>query len=141
MFQGRPSVFHVPLTPYLAKDALSHRLAPVTEVLTAYFPTSYSHDDQQDAEADLKKLVAVIEATAEGYRGSAGGWCTEEMDIPGSDESGKAYITLIGWDSVEAHTSFRSTQSFKDNIHLLRRAKELKKSSVVHVPFVEFETD
>ncbi|KAJ9651890.1 hypothetical protein H2198_008854 [Neophaeococcomyces mojaviensis] len=126
------SMYHANLKPHPATEALSDHVSPATEILMVFFPADYSEADQKKFEDDLKKLVAVIEKEAKTYTASAGGWVVEEVDIPGTSEKGKAYQVLIGWQSVEAHLAFRETQPFKDNIHLLRGAKDLKTLAVTH---------
>ena len=104
-----------------------------------YFPSDYSQADQDKFVEDIKKLVKAVEDNAETYTGSAGGWVQEELPIPGTSEKGKAYAAFIGWTSVEAHMQFRETQAFKDNIHFLRGAKDLKKLTVVHTSGTEVQ--
>lgn len=125
-------MFHTSYTPHPATSALSDHVSPATEILTVHFPTDYSEADQTKFVNDFKKLVSVIEENAKTYTASAGGWIEEELTIPGTDEKSKAYAALIGWTSMEDHLAFRETQAFKDNIHLLRGAKDLKKVEVVH---------
>ena len=55
---------------------------------------------------------------ADGYLDYAVGITHETLEKEGV--KGKAAVLLIGWQSREAHMAFRETQSFKDNIHLLR---------------------
>lgn len=85
------------------------------------------------------KFGGIVDKAWEGCRGSAGGWVAEELDLPGGSEKGKAYVMLIGWTSVDSHMKYRETQSFKDNIHLLRGAKDLKNLAVFHVAASEFK--
>ena len=105
----------------------------MTEIATMWFPTSYSQEDQDQVAENAKALASVLEKEATTYKASVGGWVDEEIDVPGTNgEKGKAYVLLIGWTSVEAHIEFRTTQAFKDNIHYLRGAKDLKKIEAVH---------
>ncbi|RMZ80855.1 hypothetical protein DV737_g2812, partial [Chaetothyriales sp. CBS 132003] len=110
---------------------------PATETLLAFFPSSYSQADQDQFEADFKNFVSALEThAADVYTATASGWVVEELPIPNSeslDEKGKAFIAFIGWTSVQAHLDFRNAQAFKDNIHWLRGAKDLKGIKVVHV--------
>lgn len=128
----KAQIFHTHYSPHPADDSLADHISPATEILTFFFPTNYSESDQKKFEDDLKKMVAVIEKEATTYKASAGGWVVEEIPIPDTSDKAKAYTALIGWESVEAHLAFRETQAFKDNIHLLRQAKDLKKLHVVH---------
>jgi hypothetical protein len=72
------------------------------------------------------------EAKANSYTASAGGWVDEDIDIPGTDEKGKAYVLLVGWTSVDAHKEFCETQAFEDNIQSILGVKDLQKIEAVH---------
>ena len=56
-------------------------------------------------------------------------------DVEYEGKKGKAYVGVLGWESVEAHMSFRETQAFKDIIHLLR--DDPLGLEVHHTKFVE----
>ncbi|EXJ81149.1 hypothetical protein A1O3_07438 [Capronia epimyces CBS 606.96] len=130
---GPPRFYHVHFDPHPPTVALADGGPFATEFITFYFPADYSEEDQKAVEERVKKLVKVIEGTAKGFKGSAGGWVAEELDLPDGSAKAKAFIGLLGWESVEAHLKFRGTQAFSDNIHLLREAKDLKKLAVFHV--------
>jgi hypothetical protein len=63
----------------------------------------------------------------------ASGWAEEEVDHPDSGEKSRLYNACIAWKSVQAHVAYRNSQTFKDNIHLLRGAKDLRGAKVWHV--------
>ncbi|KAK5094249.1 hypothetical protein LTS08_008668 [Lithohypha guttulata] len=128
----KAKLFHAHLSPHPPDEALSDHVSPVTEILNLYFPTDYSDADQNTLVENMKKMVSIIEKEATTQKASAGGWVVEDIEIPGTSEKGKCYQAFIGWDSVEAHMDFRNHQAFKDNIHLLRQAKDLKHLQVVH---------
>lgn len=136
---GPFSLYHANLAPHPATAALSNINAPATEILTAFFPASYSQADQDKFEQDIKTLVGVIEKNADGYKGSAGGWIVEEPENEKAGGKSKAYFAAIGWESVEAHLKFREHQAFKDNISLLREAKDFKDLNVVHASLLEVQ--
>lgn len=129
---SKAELYHARLTPHPPEAALADHVSPCTEILRVFFPTNYSDSDQKKTEEDIKKLVKAIEDNSDKYTGSAGGWVEEDVSIPDSEEKGKVYLVLIGWKSMEDHMAFRDTQAFKDNIHYLRGAKDLKKFHVVH---------
>ena len=60
----------------------------------------------------------MISENADGFKGSAGGWVIEDVEYKG--KKGKAYVSTIGWESVQAHMTFRETAAFKENIGLIR---------------------
>lgn len=102
-----------------------------------WFPTTYSQDDQDKVVENVTAFISVFEREAKNYRASAAGWVDEEVDIPETDEKGKAYILLVGWTSVDAHVDFRDSQAFKNNIHLIVGTKDLKKIEAVHASLTE----
>lgn len=140
LLDGGPALHHVPFTPHPARAALSDTTSPATEVLTVFFPTSYSEADQQKFESNMKELVGALEKNADGFKGSAAGWAIEEVDNAKAEGGkAKAFVAVIGWQSVKHHHDFRENKAFKDNIHLLRDAKDLVGFEVFHVPFLEVQ--
>ena len=77
-------------------------------------------------------MVKVVSDNA-GDQARTGGGVIEDVEYEG--KKGKGYVGLLGWESVEAHMSFRETQKFKDNIHLLR--EDTLGMEVHHTKFVE----
>lgn len=124
--------YHARFDPHPPQSALSDKISPTTEIVTMWFPTSISPLDQENILESVKRFISVLEKEAKTYKASAGGWVDEEIDISGTNEKGKAYVLLVGWDSVEAHMEFRQTQAFKDSIDLILGAKDLKKIEAVH---------
>ena len=126
---GSFTMYHTNFSPHPPAPPIS--FAPVTEVITCYF-TSHS----SDFETNALKLVDVVQKEAEGFRGSASGWVIEDVEHEsfGEGKKGKAWVAVLGWDSVEAHMKFRETEAFKQNIHLLREGPV--KMEVHHTKFV-----
>ena len=137
LLAGPPSLYHAHLEPWPPAVALTSATPQVTEFVTVYFPTNYSPEDQKTFDDGIRKFGVVVEGSAQGFLGAVAGWVEEELDLPDSSEKAKAYILLIGWKSVQAHLDYRETQVFKDNIHYLRGAKDLKTLKIFHVPVKE----
>ncbi|KIX09467.1 uncharacterized protein Z518_00547 [Rhinocladiella mackenziei CBS 650.93] len=137
VIDGNPSFYHVHFDPHPPNKALVGTEPMATEIITAYFPLDYSPEDQKTFDDGMKTFASVFEGSANGFIGAFGGWVVEELDIPNTSEKGKVYVALIGWTSVEAHMKCRETQTFKDNVHYLRGAKDLKAINVFHVPSQE----
>lgn len=129
--EGAPSLYHVHFDPHPPSAPLADGNA--TEFITMYFPTDYSAADQATFDENIRNFFGGVEGSAEGFKGASHGWVVEELKDPKSGELSKAYVILIGWTSVAAHMAYRETQSFKDNIHYLREAKDLKGLGVCHV--------
>jgi heme-degrading monooxygenase HmoA len=94
-------------------------------------------EDKDKVANSVAFFISVFEKEAKNYKGSATGWVEEDIDIPGTDEKGKAFVLLVGWTSVEAHQEFANTQAFKDNIHHIMGVKDMKKIEAVHTSFKE----
>ena len=125
---GSPSIAHADLEP---AGAVSKALAaPVTEVATFYFDSAPPGDALDNAH----KFVKMVEdGHTEGYLGAAVGVTHEEIEREGV--KGKGLVIAIGWASVDAHMKFRETETFKENIDLLRTgAKEIE---MHHVAFMK----
>lgn len=108
-----PHLYHVHFKTPFNKPAS----APVTEMVALYFAPDYK---PSDFDPDFGKFTAVLEKSAEGYRGSAGGWVVEELEYDG--QKGKAFVAAIGWDSIDAHKAYRETEAFSNSIGALRAA-------------------
>jgi len=128
-------LFHVGFEPFPPTAAFGG----VTEYIQAYFPANYSPEDQKTFHEGMKRFGSAVERDWDECKGAAGGWAVEELDDPKSGDKAKVYVELISWPSVESHMKYRETQSFKDNIHLLRGGKDLKNVVMVHVAAKEFK--
>lgn len=133
---GPPSLYHVHFDPHPPSDAL--KLGGATEALHVYFPASYSEEDQKAFEANANKFADIVKADSPDVKAIASGWAEEEVDIPGTEEKGRLWNALIAWTSLQAHLDYRGTQTFKDNIYLLRGAKDVKGVKVFHISTEEF---
>ncbi|EME40356.1 hypothetical protein DOTSEDRAFT_66151 [Dothistroma septosporum NZE10] len=126
---GSPSIAHAELKP---DGALSKALAaPVTEVATFYFDSAPPGDALDNAQKFAKM---VEDGKAQGVLGAAVGITHEEIEREGV--KGKGLVIAIGWTSVDAHMKFRETETFKENINLLRNGA--KKIEMHHVAFMNF---
>jgi hypothetical protein len=134
---GAPSAYHVQFKPHSSTAALSVTSALTIEIVTMWFPTSYSKKEMNKAAESAEILLVVFEKEAENYRGGATGWVHEDINIPGTDDKGKAFVMLLGWTSVKAHEDFTNTQAFKDNIHHVMSVKDLRKIEAVHTSLTE----
>jgi hypothetical protein len=144
ILDGVEGVYHAHMNPHPPSAALAETSSPATELLTAYFPKDYSTAQMDKFSADFETLAKNIEAGGEGYFVTGtGGWCVEdEITNPANAEmKGKAFFAAIGWKSVQRHLDFRSTDTFKDNIHLLRGADGLLGVHVEHYHGIEVQPD
>lgn len=110
---------HANFSPHPPSAALGPA-APVTEVLTCYFESEGGSNKADGFEGRFDGLIrSISDSGAEGFKGAAGGWMVDEVEYKG--EKRKAFVGLVGWESVGAHMAFRETQAFRDNIPLLRQ--------------------
>ncbi|KAF2813753.1 uncharacterized protein BDZ99DRAFT_436210 [Mytilinidion resinicola] len=105
--------------------------APITEMVTLFFPASYA---EADFNANFAKFKAIIDESAEGAKGVVGGWSVEE--VPPAEGDAKLFVGAIGWESIDAHMEFRKTEAFKEAIPLLREGSD--KITMHHVKFAQF---
>ncbi|KAK5132848.1 hypothetical protein LTR08_008564 [Meristemomyces frigidus] len=126
---GAPILFcHADFKP---EGSLNKTLsAPVTEIAVFGFDGG-PPDDYLDNVDKLRQILD--EEKPDGYLGISGGVTYEEIEKDGV--KGKAAVVAIGWQSVEVHMAFRESQSFKDNIHLLRSSA--KSVDMKHVAFMQ----
>lgn len=139
MLNGPPTLYHVHFDDHPPTPALLGDGAHVTEFLTVYFPAEYSAEDQKAFEQNIQEFGDVAKGNAEGFRAGRAGWVVEELSDPTTSEKRKAFVVLAGWDKVESHLNYRNNQAYKDNVHLLRGAKDLKGVVNVHVAVKEFK--
>lgn len=124
---GAISVQHQDMKP----DLQAALKAPVTEVATFYFDGS----PPSDAYESTKKFIEICEKDAAAkVSGWAYGITQEEIEKDGV--KGYGAVLAIGWETVEAHMEFRTTEVFKENVHLLRQ--NAKGIEMHHVRFMNY---
>ncbi|KEF58322.1 uncharacterized protein A1O9_06248 [Exophiala aquamarina CBS 119918] len=136
LFAGTPVIYHAELTPEPAPGILTKPQSPVTEVATIYFPVDLPELTQEKVVSDTKKFRAILD-TPDGCIASSGGWVLEEVEIPGQDKKGKAFIMMFGWESIEAHNSFVKTPKVQEHVHLIAGLGGLISLDMCHVAFTE----
>ncbi|KAK3074262.1 hypothetical protein LTR53_003423 [Teratosphaeriaceae sp. CCFEE 6253] len=122
--------YHVDFCPF--HDFNTATSAPVTEVARFYF------DGPAPAhvlDAFTKFGEALNAQPVAGLRGVAAGLTLEEVEYEGV--KGTAVMLVMGWHSVEDHTTFKTTQLFKDAVKLLPVA-EAGKIEMHHTRFQTF---
>ncbi|KAL1629327.1 hypothetical protein SLS56_005431 [Neofusicoccum ribis] len=92
--------------------------APVTELVSFYFPAAYS---DADFAGPWDEFAGVTARHAAGLVGSAGAWGEEEVEHASlGGEKGRVFLAAIAWESVDAHMAYRETAAFKESIVKLR---------------------
>jgi hypothetical protein len=109
----------------------------VTEVLLIWFPSDLAQDVKLAA---TKRLQQFADACLSGKPIKPDainiGWGVEN-DFPVRDDEegrkGSLLTAMVGWQSVDTHMAFRETDTFKDNIHLLRAIDGALKMTMFHI--------
>ena len=114
--------------------------APVTEFFVTYFTPDYSNESSYSSA--FSKWTDVAKSSSDGVQGSAYGW-SYGSDLEAKEPSGKskfggakgkAFIGAIGWSSLDAHSAFKGTGAFKENIGSLREGPA--GADLFHVKFI-----
>lgn len=136
---GVLSVYNASMIPHPPSAALSNTSSPVTEFLTLYTSATDTSAHER-LEHDAKELVKIIEKHGEGYITWAGGWVIEELPLPHDPNTkAKAWVSAIGWKSVEHHHTYTETQKDKYG-QLLAGATYLQGMTVCHVSCKEVQS-
>lgn len=117
-----PTVLYVSFDPAPSQPALD---APATEVVIAYFAADASAETTAAVPGVLPKVLKLAGAKDAGMIAESGGWAQGEVkhaSLLGEGAKGRAFVSVVGWESVEAHRAFRETEAFKANVGLLRGA-------------------
>jgi hypothetical protein len=108
----------------------------VTEVLLAWFPSDIAQDAKDAATKRLQQFADACMSGSPGPQVINIGWGVEN-DIPVRDgeegQKGSLLTAMIGWPSIDAHMQFRETDTFKNNIHLLRGMEGVIKMTMFHI--------
>jgi quinol monooxygenase YgiN len=115
---GPPDIRHVKFESYSTKSMT----APITELFDMYLPASASNEKKQElADASSNLIKAIL--NDEGSEGAMDGHVVESVSHKSlGDEEGHALMAIIGWKSMENHTEFRNSESFKASIGPVRAA-------------------
>ncbi|KAF2500200.1 hypothetical protein BU16DRAFT_523012 [Lophium mytilinum] len=103
---------------------------PIAEVVTLTYPASISEDDANASFAKFKSFGD----KADGALALVGGWSVEE--VPPAEGDAKVFVGVIGWESLDAHMAFRTTEVFKEAVEALRAGSE--GIEMHHVKFTQF---
>lgn len=130
---GPHTVYHARFQPHPPVVLVE---APVTEVMTTYYPADYSADDQKKYHNSTTKFLEACRSLDGGCLSCTSGWVDEVQEIEG--EKLKAYVALLGWKSVDHHLAFRETASFKKLIEGMDQPRDWEKMEAVHVKVTEY---
>lgn len=107
---GVPVMYHAAFAPPHPRQVLSKIHSPVTEIVTFYFAADFPEALHDKITSDTERFRTTLEAQ-DGCKASAAGWVLEQVDLPNAQGKGKAFLMVIGWNSVDAHN-----ESLKDPV-------------------------
>jgi len=125
---GMPNLHHVRFSASVVEVVV----APITEMLTLHLPADV---EKSSFESIWERFIDITSKNSNGYLGNTGGWVVEDLAYDG--QPGKAYVAVIGWESIQAHMAYRETQAFKDIISEVRGVTTGR--VVHHTKFTKFD--
>lgn len=122
---------HLKLSPY-PHTALR---APVTEVLLVWLPSDISQEAYDAAAKQLQQFADVLAEEPVIQAVNVGRGIENDFPVRDGEEGQKGSLLnlMIGWPSIDAHMQFRETDTFKNNIHLLRGMEGVIKMTMFHI--------
>jgi hypothetical protein len=105
LFSRAPVTSQASLIPFPPRQVLSKVHSPVTEIVTFYFAADFPGPSHDKISSDTETFRNALKAPG-GCNASAGGWVLDQVDLPNGQGKAKAFVMLIGWDSVDAHIKF-----------------------------------
>jgi hypothetical protein len=108
----------------------------VTEVLLCYFPSDISPAGKAAATARLQQFVEIGLGQCSDVKAVSYGWGVEnDFPVRGGEarQLGSLLVAFIGWPSVDASTTFRETEAFKDNMELISGTEDMINLTRVHI--------
>jgi quinol monooxygenase YgiN len=135
IMSGPADIHHV---DFQSQEGLKKALAaPMTELATFYCDGKPG-DEWLGNAAKAAEWLGREASGAGGYVAGASAFGITHEEVEYKGVKGKAAVIAIGWTSKEAHMSFRETQTFKENIGLLRGdAKAIEMHHVVMMQALE----
>jgi hypothetical protein len=113
----------------------------LTEITTLYFPVQLASQDQSQVAISVERFVTNIEKDKEARNASVGGWVDEEIEIPGSEGKGRAYVLLTGWQTQVDSKEFKKTHAYNDQVSRLEEGGRLKRLETRHFTLTEVRKD
>ncbi|KAK7546698.1 hypothetical protein IWX49DRAFT_421124 [Phyllosticta citricarpa] len=122
----------------LSTSSSSLTSAPVTELVSFYFPPSFA---EATWETPLQSFASAAAQHAQGLRGSAHGWSVESdvehASLTEVGGKGKVCLLVVGWESIDAHMAYRHKDAFRETIGGLRALAS--GVEMHHVVFKEYQ--
>ena len=117
LLDGELKLFHVEFSSAQAQRVAFG--APVTELATFH-----TQSKSTELSENAQKFAEIVAKDANGFVAAASGWSIEDVEHEKLDGKGKVFFLAVGWDSYDLHMAYRESESFKNNISLLRHGVE-----------------
>ena len=86
-----------------------------------YFSPEASEETVARFDGRVAEFLDKAGAADCGMVATTGGFVHEEVEHASfGGRKGRAYVTLIGWEGLDAHARFRDTEGFKANVGVIR---------------------
>lgn len=131
-------MYHAALAPFPPRQALSKVHSPITEIVTFYFAADFPEASHGKISSDTETFRKAL-AGPGGCNASAGGWVQEQVDLPNEQGKGKAFVMVIGWDSVDAHVAFLQDPVVQKHVPLIIGLPGVVARDMCHVSLTEVE--
>ncbi|MCJ1327488.1 hypothetical protein MMC10_004157 [Thelotrema lepadinum] len=90
--------------------------SPCIEFSIAYFDAGVADTARSLFQSTAVTFMDKVAAHPQSSRGFASGWALHDVAIPQKNgENGKGFVSAAGWDSMEAHYVFNTTDIFHEN--------------------------
>lgn len=107
----------------------------MTEVLLVWLPSDISQEAYDAAAKQLQQFADVLAEEPVIQAVNVGRGIENDFPVRDGEEGQKGSLLnlMIGWPSIDAHMQFRETDTFKNNIHLLRGMEGVIKMTMFHI--------
>ncbi|MCJ1247046.1 hypothetical protein MMC30_004257 [Trapelia coarctata] len=138
------TLLHVPFATSPVPALGANENVGATEVVFFYFPSPLSAEAKAGIMAGVDQMRPVVEASEamgvwDGWaeeaveRGGEGGEGAGKGKEEGEKEMCTVFVNVVGWESVDAHMKFQTSEAFGANIHHLLGIKEMRGTELYHV--------
>lgn len=131
--EGKATIYHVGLQPWPPSGVFGQDpKVGVTELAFTHFAETMSPDSHEKYMNRMMSLAPALQRSeAITY---ASGWAHElGINPKNPSEATQVYISAVGWANVDAHWNWQATSDFKENIHYMMEADDLRHTHLFHV--------
>jgi hypothetical protein len=127
------------MEPVASELVLHSRASPITELRIAYFPVAITDIDQAIFEGNIAEFFLRLRSHATEMTGFSAGWSLEPLTVADTPQEGKAHVTCVGWQSIEAHEAFLKSKALRDHENLIINSAGAIYSEIVQFTGIRFK--